>query len=287
MKNVTTADALQKQLEQLIVHWPLYRKYEVGGHFLHKDVGQSPPKVYIQLPQEIRMDCEACCHKQPWDIHSPHRGQAAADMLCNTRYDCRACHASKYYWLYMEFDDEGGIVTKVGQVPALELQPPPLIAAGMEKDDLRLYRHALTCRHSSFGIAAVAYLRRIVENRTNFLIDLIAARLQEEEPSSALLLQVEEIKIDRRYSRKIEFAADMLPKSVRVGGQNPVSALHDLTSEALHGLSDEESVDVFDRCQLAFEHVIKRLRQDQDEDQSFKEALKKLAKRAETKQSGK
>jgi len=78
------------------------------------------------------------------------------------------------------------------------------------------------------------------------------------------------------FSEKIDFAVELLPKSVRLGGQNPIIQLHALTSEALHGLSDEESVDVFDRCQLAFEHVIKRLKQDQDEDKSYREELKRL-----------
>jgi hypothetical protein len=94
---------------------------------------------------------------------------------------------------------------------------------------------------------------------------------------------VDQVKADRRFSEKIEFAANLLPKSVRLGGQNPISQLHSLTSEALHGLTDDESIDVFDRCQLAFEHVIKRLRQDEDEDQSYKEALKKLSEKPEKK----
>ena len=102
-----------------------------------------------------------------------------------------------------------------------------------------------------------------------------------------LLQRVEDVKRDWRYSEKIDFAADLLPKSVRPGGHNPIKTLHSLTSEALHGLSDEESVDVFDRCQLAFEHVIKRLKHDQDEDQSFKEALKQLAQKAEKQQPNK
>ena len=196
-------------------------------------------------------------------------------------YVCRNCGKAKAtYFLLPVLQDGGGLIMKIGQYPALELEPPPLVAAGMEKGDLAMYRHALTCRHSNFGIAAVAYLRRIVENRTNFLIDLIATRQREEDPTSPLLSQVEEIKSDKRFSEKIDFAAELLPKSVRLGGQNPISLLHNLTSEALHGLSDEESVDMFDRCQLAFEHVISRLKQDQDEDQGFKDAMKKLTEKA-------
>lgn len=150
----------------------------------------------------------------------------------------------------------------------------------MKDGDLKLYRQALTCRHSNFGIAAVAYLRRIVENRTNYLVDVIAEQVAASEPDSPLLARVEEVKRDRRFSEKIEFAAAMLPASVRRGGQNPVAILHDLTSEGLHAKSDEECIDMFDRCQLAFEHVITSLKSDSDEDKQYAEALKKLTEKA-------
>jgi len=241
----------------------------------HRGVQQ----FHVQFPNSLRMECTQCNHDQPWDVLEPNHGAVYLHLdgfegprrtYSIVKYSCRACRTANQYWFFM----------KIGQYPPLWLEPPALVASGMEKDDLALYRKALTCRNSSFGIAAVAYLRRIVENRTNFLIDLIAARQQEEDPTSALLARVESIKRDRRFSEKIEFARDLLPKSIRFGGQNPISLLHELTSEAIHGLSDEESVDVFDRCQLAFEHVIKRLKQDHDEDESYKEALKKLTEKA-------
>ncbi len=274
-----TPEEFQEHVAQLIVYWPLYRKYEYTGDRRKQKAHFSPPVYELELPKAVQIDCPRCVHRQPWDLRSPQHGKAE-NGFSEITYACRACRLRKDYWLWLAFDEKGGSITKTGQYPPLELDPPPLVAAGMGKGDLSLYRRALTCRHSNFGIAAVAYLRRIVENRTNFLIDLIATRQHEEDPTSPLLEKVEEIKNDKRFSEKIEFAADLLPKSVRLGGQNPISLLHDLTSGALHRLSDEESVDVFDRCQLAFEHVIKRLKQDEDEDQGFKDALKKLTAKA-------
>jgi hypothetical protein len=274
----------QQDVAHLLVHWPLYRRYEYKGD-LRKDKPHSSPRVYtLQLPKAIKAHCNSCAHAQPWDVRVPLDGQAKLGLV-DVGYACRACRLSQHYWLLLTFDESGGSIIKVGQHPPLELEPPVLVAAGMNKSDLGLYRHALTCRNSNFGIAAVAYLRRIVENRTNFLIDLVAASVQEEDPTSPLLQRVEGVKRDRRFSEKIDFAADLLPKSIRVGGQNPVSLLHGLTSEALHGLSDEESVDVFDRCQLAFEHVIKRLKQGQDEDRSFLDAMMKMTEKTAKKNS--
>ena len=108
------------------------------------------------------------------------------------------------------------------------------------------------------------------------MIDLIAKRLESEDPGSALLAHVGEVKDSYAFSRKIDFAADMLPKSLRPGGHNPINALHGLTSAGLHGESDEECTDIFDLCNAAFEHVFKRLQMDENEDNRFKEAITAL-----------
>jgi hypothetical protein len=283
---------LSASIRQVIVASPLYRTHTFGDGFVSVEGSQFVQSYVVRLPKTIRNGCTRCGHVQPWDIEEPDEGKAYLNSetkpytaFTAVTFKCRACSLHQRYWLFLTWktNAQEGSLTKVGQYPALELEPPKVVAAGMDSTDLALYRRALTCRNSNFGIAAVAYMRRIVENRTNFLIELIATRLKEEDPDSPLLSEVDQVKADRRFSEKIEFAANLLPKSVRLGGQNPISQLHSLTSEALHGLTDDESIDVFDRCQLAFEHVIKRLRQDEDEDQSYKEALKKLSEKPEKK----
>jgi hypothetical protein len=269
-------------IERLIVSWPLYRPYHFNHDFLNSS---SEVEHELLFPSVISMQWPKCVHRQPWELKSGSVDLGNMYQLNLPRFHevcfaCKACECRQHLWLRIKAGKTGGSILKTGQYPPLAVDPPPLVSAGMDKTDLRLYRQALICRNSNFGIAAVAYLRRIVENRTNFLIDLIAARIESEDPNSAALAKVDEIKKDRRFSEKINCAAELLPNSVRIGGQNPISLLHDLTSEALHGLSDEESVDVFDRCQLAFEHVIKRLKADQDEDQQFKDAMKKLMEKA-------
>ena len=276
IKNIDDYKEFQDEVAKVIIRWPLYRKYVFNGDL--RTPWSTNNVHFLVLPVVIVMDCRQCGHLQPWDIKTPREG-VAEHGLVRVQYSCRACGFTVHYWLLLAYDSSGGTLLKVGQYPPLEHEPPPLVAAGMDAGDLTLYRRALTCRNYNFGIGAVAYLRRIVENRTNYLIDLIAARTQAEDPDSPLLKQVDDVKKDRRFSEKIDFARDLLPKSIRIGGHNPISLLHDLTSEALHSLSDEESVDIFDRCQLAFEHVIKRLKQDEDEDQSFRDAMKKLTER--------
>ncbi len=218
-------DEFMQALTSLIVYWPLYQDFRIAKPNFQNS-------YILEFPPAVSMDCTVCVHRQPWDLNSG-RAELGKDQgsgkstytFCELAYLCRACGNFTYYWVRVEAGSKGGSIAKTGQYPALELEPPPLVAAGMEKSDLALYRRALTSRHSNFGIGAVAYLRRIVEDRTNFLIDLIAKRQEEEDPTSPLLSRVEEVKRDRRFSEKIGFAADLLPKSVRLGGQNPISLL--------------------------------------------------------------
>jgi hypothetical protein len=122
----------------------------------------------------------------------------------------------------------------------------------------------------------VAYLRRLVENCINDLLDLVVEAAQSDDAVAPLLNEVEEVKTDRRFSEKIDFAAKLLPKNL-VKGANPIATLHDLTSAGLHGESDDECVEIFDRCKLAFEYVIQRLKEGHDADAGYQKAIKALA----------
>jgi hypothetical protein len=69
----------------------------------------------------------------------------------------------------------------------------------------------------------------------------------------------------------------MLPKTIRRGGHNPIAKLHDLASNGLHNKSDDECVDIFDRCKGAFEYVIERLQEVHDQDAAYQELMKVLS----------
>jgi hypothetical protein len=220
------------QIAKVIEYWPLYRTFEFSGDMRVAESNQHRSWFNLDLPNWFMMDCSQCKFRQPHDarIYIVEEVREKAPSFQVVIYFCRACRSEKRYWLEVACTAKSVKIIKVGQRPALELTPSEIIASVMSESDLQLYRRALTCRNSNFGIAAVAYLRRIVENQTNFLIDLIADRMREEEPGSELLAKVEEVKNAYGFAKKMEFAKELLPKSVLIGGQNPVAHLHALTS---------------------------------------------------------
>ena len=168
---------------------------------------------------------------------------------------------------------------KVGQYPPLEERIPPELEQQLKGDDLEFYKRALRCRNFNFGIAALAYLRRVVENRMNDLLDLIAAAAQQAEFGAEHFAELERVKTSRVFDDKVSYAAAILPPGLRPGGANPIDMLHDLASEGIHAFSDTECIDLFDQNRAVFEHVFIELKARETKDKTFGEVLHRLQRR--------
>lgn len=280
---IASPDELLTPLAELIVEWPLYKTLRFEGNF-STWIGEGNRVRCVYLPDEISKFCvfDYCRHVQLWALQKPEVGMMMnvefhdrRSEFVEVQYKCKNCGSLANCWFFFSFWRSDGWIEKVGQYPPLEREPSNVLAGALSDEDLGLYRHALTTRNSNFGIGAVAYLRRIVENRINDLLDLVAEAATADDPDSPLLKEVEAVKADRRFSEKIELAAKLLPKSLTRDG-NPVAMLHDLTSAGLHGESDEECVETFDRCKLAFEYVVQRLKEAHDEDSGYRTAIRAL-----------
>jgi len=157
----------------------------------------------------------------------------------------------------------------VGQSPPLESHPAPDLEKRLGPSDAGLYRKALTSRNFNFGIGALAYLRRIVENRMNDLLDLIEEAAFQDGNVPDELKKVADVKSSWRFDEKITYAAKALPAHLKKGGINPIDFLHDLASEGLHNKTEEECIETFDRCRNAFEYAFRTLRVEIDDAKAY------------------
>jgi len=153
----------------------------------------------------------------------------------------------------------------------------------MTKEDCDFYRKALTCRNSNFGLAALAYLRRVVENRINDVLDLIVDAAKALGSTAPELARLTEVKQQKRFTEKIEFATAMLPENLKCGGSNPIASLHELASEGIHGKPEDQCTEIFDRCRLAFEYVISNLKAQKESAEEHVRAMRELANKPRTK----
>jgi hypothetical protein len=135
-------------------------------------------------------------------------------------------------------------------------------------------------RNFNLGIAAVAYMRRVVENRMSDMLEVLHEAASAHDAPPEVLSRHEEMMKEKRFSVRVDYAGDLLPESLRSKGQpNPMAILHELASEGLHTRTDEECVDIFDACRQTFEFVFGKMRIETEEARNFVKGMAELAEK--------
>jgi hypothetical protein len=260
-----TNETFLARLAVVLQEWPLYRKLQYAG-----------ANVPLVPPGELRLFCEKCAFETTWQswpnesiVTSTRRGatavQAPTEHFFIKKYVCKNCGRKLiryfYYWSKSDGDAGGGLFYKVGQWPELEERVSKELENKFSAEDLKVYKNALRMRNFNLGIAAVAYMRRVVENRMNDMLEVLHETARIHNAPAGVLAKHEEMMQEKRFSVKIDYAGDLLPESLRpVGKPNPMAILHELASDGLHAKTDEECVDIFDACRQTFEYVFGKMR---------------------------
>jgi len=250
MANVETVSSkqLQAKLKEILEDWPLYREYNgTAAEYLPDEISFFCDDSQCQKIQLWKKGAHSYAYKRGWGTES---------------YTCKNCTSNVinfyYFWSGLGQDNSGTFL-KAGQFPPLRKEPPERLAKKLNKVDHDLYRKALTSRNNSYGLGALAYLRRVVENRMNDLLDLLHEGAKQDNTAGAELQKIEEVKKNWVFDNKISYASNLLPKRLKPGGVNPIDMLHDLASDGIHHRTEDECLAIFDRCKTAFEYVFGEL----------------------------
>lgn len=228
-----------------------------------------------ELPQLIELFCPGTCQKEQTFERVPSRAAVNSSdkgWAKSATYQCRNCANRRQSYMYVWQD---GTFWKVGQVPELKESVAPELRKALG-DYLPFYRKAIRSRNFGFGIGALSYLRRIVEDTTDELMNLLKDEKWESwnEPQKS---EFETARTTYQYSRKIQYAAErILPSSAFVDGRDSFTALHDVTSSGLHGKTEEDCIALFDRCNLVFTRTFQILHEHKTERDQFAADLSAL-----------
>jgi hypothetical protein len=222
------------------------------------------------LPSTIQLHCGGSCGKeQVFERSESARGTGYRGSdhgwgrtVC---YRCRNCKKKQQMYMYIWHENS---FWKVGQTPELQEALDPKLKKALG-DSSTLYRKAVRSRSFGFGIGAVSYLRRIVEDKTDVLMDF----LKDEKWDAWNEIERAEFENARttfQYSQKIEYAAEkILPPSAFANRRDSFSALHDVTSSGLHGKTEDECIAIFDLCNLIFTRTFQMLSEHKRERDEF------------------
>jgi hypothetical protein len=273
---------LQQKLRDILVEGPLYRNFVYTGthcHFTNTGAAIGRPR-YGLLPKQLKMYCghEKCEGPTWWDC-SEEDAYFGSGMITQRHYTCRNCGKSiQYYQFIWQENEKFNIFVKVGQFPALSIEPSPELAKALAPDDAGLYKKGLINFQFGHGIAAVAYFRRVLENKINALLDLIVEAAQNDSGASELLATIEAVKESHRVEDKIDYAVKILPAHLKPGGHNPLDKLYAPLSAGLHGESDDQCLTIFADAKFVFEYLFKNLTESNEEARKYVKHLSASAK---------
>jgi hypothetical protein len=150
-------------------------------------------------------------------------------------------------------------VHKIGQFPPQSIDIPPELEGRLGSDGA-LYKNALICRNHNFGVGALAYMRRIVENKANELIEVVATQAASLGVGAEDVAKIREAKDDKiTFDERLRLASEAIPSTMKPDGANPLAAIHGLLSNGLHAKSEQECLEIADEIRDVFECVFARL----------------------------
>lgn len=239
-------------------------------------------------PHSIMRSCEGCKKETTWLMGDALDENIAAGhtqtLFKVVAYSCALCSLANLLVTYELLDWtevhtnhwQHTAVRKIGQLPPQEIGVPPELVGRLGSTSSH-YKKALVCRNSGFGIGAMAYLRRVVDEKTDELIDVMAELSRTYNATDGEIEKLLNAKTQTRYDQKLEVAAELIPSALRPGGVNPLGQLYKHTSIGLHGKTDDECIAIFDDLREDFEFVFRNLHSQAEERREFARRVQKRA----------
>ncbi len=246
--------------------------------------------------REVTTYCEICKQKKPFhnlkDLVSRRSQFFAADresflddingMTEALVFQCVSCDKHKQTYL-LNYEVEDNIVTfvKAGEFPKYKRELNKSLSKFFAKDKSN-YQKAISCLDRDFGIAAFAYLRRIIEDNINLLLKNIEESLgdSELEKFGDSLNEVKEafdnLHSSSHMSSKIKVANFDLPGYLQPHGENPLGRLYGILSEGVHSMSDAQCMEVSEEVLACLTYLITSITNHKKEREEYLTSIRKL-----------
>jgi hypothetical protein len=188
-------------------------------------------------PETISLDCPNCKKETTWATDGNDR--STLQTLALYTYQCKLCGKA---WVYYLFSFGAGSLTKIGQQPRPSSRVPQIVARRLGAS-AEFYRKGLTNLNEGYGIAAVAYFRRVVEDKTNELIEVVADAAAAYSMPEKDVANLRAAKNEKVFEDKLKIASQAIPEVLKPDGANPLQALHGILSSGIHTQSEEECLE--------------------------------------------
>jgi len=261
-------------LKDFLENRPLYNELVIPRIFnKHITTSQTLREIEYMCPN---CECMKPLHNDDDNLIIYRFDPSKQNLMTFVAFTCVSCrNFSKSFLVKFEkLENDLLKVTKIGENPQKEL-PRSKVLSKFFKDDKKEYNKAVVCLANGYGVAAFAYMRRIVENNINSLLDLIQEDMDKD---SSLALSLAELKKTSPMSDKIRIANNALPDYLKPDGFNPLGQIYGLLSDGVHSLTDNECLEKAENLQACIEYLISELAAHKQNKEDFKKRLASLRK---------
>ncbi len=148
---------------------------------------------------------------------------------------------------------------KAGQYPKLEIKVPKEFGEALG-DKRPLYVKGMTLRHNAYGIGALTYFRRLIEDTTDEMLDLLEEAMEATGAAPEMIEALKKAKGGSRFEDKVKIAGEVLPTNLRPKNVNPFGDLYKLLSIGLHDRTDEECCEIVDAMDDSLKFIYTQLK---------------------------
>ncbi|TKG02339.1 hypothetical protein [Vibrio sp. F13] len=245
-----------KEFKQYLENAPLYKTVK------YTKLSGGGDKYRID---EVDGFCDKCETMRPFhDMRSRGAGAGSAisappkELLRNYSFKCVSCRSeTKDYFVRQTIKDDIVTFEKVGETPRPKLERDKQLEKFFANDSDN-YQKAIVCLANGYGIAAFAYMRRIVEQNIETLLNLLSedtSSSDDQEITQAL----SELKRESPMSDKIKVANKALPDYLKPDGLNPLGKLYQILSEGVHSMSDSECLERATSLKACIKYLVSEL----------------------------
>lgn len=273
-------DDTRAAIKEFLRNTPLYVKLKVA-------LPNTVSKIY---PDALLLDCPSCKAERPFRDERPSGSGAPAYTATGTMvppakaqsgvryfvYRCTFCKTEVEYFVHLDYAKQQ--IHKVGQTPPLELPIDRQLGKKLGKEDEQLFRRAQMCISQSYGIGACAYLRRIVENKIDSLLELYREKRIAEGADATEITKINTVLKTIIFEDKVKLLRPELPTEIEVEGHNPVYLMYDRLSHGIHDLNDQECVAVAQEVSALLTEILVGLEEQKERARRYNEGIKTLAK---------
>jgi len=252
------------------------------------DLFSQPQFRSIEFPSEIRVHCahENCggvrrhvkANRQDFKV-----GENVVYYF--VEYGCTNCRSVVKVFgikaVRYNHTEREGLCTKIYQEPPFGEPIPKRLFDVIGEENREPFLQARRAIARGLGIGAYAYYRRIIENTKFALVSSVLDIAQATQSPTEQIELLKRAQSERQFSRAIEMLREVaaIPPVLLIDGHNPLTLLHDLLSDGIHELDDDECLQRAKEAEVVLCGIANRMQIALTERKAEKSALSSILNR--------